>query len=93
MFLILYLKDLIVLGHGERIVDDLKVSLTVGVDIDELLSSEVVILALGADRSLDLPRLGSWILDSHLLGNFSPHHAIKLQFLDGLLWLRDALAD
>lgn len=91
MFLILDIWDFIVFGHCERIVDDLEVCLTVGVDVDELFSSEVVILALGADRSLDLPCLGSWVLDGYLLRDFPPHHAIKLQLLDGLLRLRDAL--
>lgn len=92
MFLILDVCDLVVLGHGERIVDDFVVCLAVGVDIDELLPSEVIILALGTNRSLDLPCLGRRVLDGHLLRNLSPDHAIKLQLLDGLLRLRDALA-
>ena len=93
MLIVLDVRDLVVFGHGERVVDDFEVCLAVGVDVDELLSSEVVVLALSADRSLDLPRLCCWVLDCHLLGHFSPHHAVELQLLDGLLRLRDALAD
>lgn len=91
MFLILDISDLVVFGHGERIVDDFVICLAVGVDIDELLPSEVVILALGAYRSLDLPCLCCRVLDGHLLGHLSSDHAIELQLLDGLLRLRDAL--
>jgi len=92
MSFIFDLSIFIVFGHRQGIIDHFEVSLRIGIDLYELLSSKVIEFSLRTDRSLYFPWFGSRILNNYLLGRFSSHHAIKFKLLNGLLWLRNAFA-
>ena len=93
MFFIFYLRDLLIFSHGQRIVHDFIVSLSVGVYFYELFSPEIVILAFIADGCLYFPRFGSSILEGDFLGGLFPDHAIEFQFLNGVFRLRNAFSN
>ena len=92
MFIVFNIRNFVVFGHGERIVDNLILCLAVGIDIDELLPSEIVVFSFSANRPLYLPSLSSGILEYDLLSHLLSDHALKFQLLDSFLRLRDALA-
>lgn len=93
VFVVFYVWYFCIFSHGQGIVNDLVVCLTVRIDIDELFSSEIVILAFSTNRTLDFPRLCSRILYDDLLCHFLTNHAIKFKLLDSLLWLGNAFSN
>ena len=93
MFFIFYLRDLLIFSHGQRIVYNLIVSLSIRVYFNELFSPEIIILAFIADGCLNFPRFGSIILQGDFLGGLFPDHAIEFQFLNGVLGLRNAFSN
>lgn len=93
MFIVFNLSNFVVFGHCERVVDNFILCLAVGIDIDELLASEVVVFSFSANRPLYLPSLSSWILEYDLLSHLLSDRALEFQLLDSFLRLRYALAD
>ena len=93
MLLILNLGNFGILGHGERIVDNFIISLTIRADLNEFLSLEVVIFALITNGSLDFPSFDSSVLESYLLSGLFPDHAVKLELLDRIFRLRNAFTN
>jgi hypothetical protein len=93
VFLILYLRDLIVFGHRQRIINNLVIGLRVSVDFYELFSAEVVVFALSTYGRFDFPRFGGWVLDIDFLRDLTSDHTIEFELLDGFLGLRNALTD
>ena len=93
MFFIFYLGDFLIFGHGQRVVHNLIVSLSVRVYFNELFSPEIVILAFIADRGLYFPRFGGSIFEGDFLGCLFPDHAIEFQLLNGILGLRNTFSN
>jgi hypothetical protein len=66
--------------------------LGVSVYFDKLLAAEIVELSFCADGSFYFPRFEGGVLYYYLLGGFTSHHAVEFEFLNGFLWLWNALA-
>jgi hypothetical protein len=92
MLFIFDLGNLIILGHGERVVHDFILGLAIRIHIHKLFSSKVIVFALSADRRLYFPCLGSRVLKDDLLSGLLSYHTVELQLLNSLLRLRDAFS-
>lgn len=93
VFFIFDFRNFVVFGHSERVVHDFIFCLSIWIDINKLFSSEVVILALSANRPLYLPCFSSWVFQDNLLSGLLSHHTIEFQLLDGFLRLWNAFSD
>ena len=77
VFLIFYFWNFLIFGHGQRVVDNLIVSLGVGIDFNKLFSPKIIKFSFIANRCFDFPWLGSCIFECDLLSHFFPHHAVE----------------
>lgn len=92
---VLDLGDVRVHGHGERLVQDLVLSLTIGGDVQDFLAVEVALetlLVVGLDRHAHLARLRCRNLHGDLLGERRAHYCRELDVLHLLFRLRHALS-